>query len=189
LTFRGATLERRHVDGVLVIDLGGGSTELVTRDRAVSVDVGSVRLTEQFGEGVNAIAAAARAALPGCFEPTRAIGVAGTITTLAALDLGLEAYDPDRVHGHRLTFDAVDTQLRRLAALPLEKRRRLPALEPERAPVIVAGATLVREVLRRYELDELEVSEQDLLHAVALEAAQLAEPVEGDAPPGAYTCC
>ena len=189
LTFRGVTLGLPEDDDPLVIDLGGGSTELVTRERAVSVDVGSVRLTEQFGEDVDAIAAAVRTALPDGFGPTRAIGVAGTITTLAALDLRLDEYDRDRVHGHRLTVDAIDAQLRRLAALPLEERRRLPALDPERAPVIVAGATIVREVLRRYDLDELEVSEQDLLHALALEAAELPEPVEGEAPPGAYTCC
>jgi exopolyphosphatase/guanosine-5'-triphosphate,3'-diphosphate pyrophosphatase len=189
LTFRGVTLELPEDEDPLVVDLGGGSTELVTRERAVSVDVGSVRLTEQFGEDVEAIAAAVRTALPEGFEPTRAIGVAGTITTLAALDLGLAEYDRDRVHGHRLTVEAVDEQLHRLAALPLEERRRLPALEPERAPVIVAGATIVREVLRRYGLEELEVSEQDLLHALALEAAELPEPVEGEAPPGAYTCC
>jgi len=189
LTFRGVTLGLPEDDDPLVIDLGGGSTELVTRERAVSVDVGSVRLTEQFGEDVDAIAAAVRTALPDGFGPTRAIGVAGTITTLAALDLRLDEYDRDRVHGHRLTVDAIDAQLRRLAALPLEERRRLPALDPERAPVIVAGATIVREALRRYDLDELEVSEQDLLHALALEAAELPEPVEGEAPPGAYTCC
>jgi exopolyphosphatase/guanosine-5'-triphosphate,3'-diphosphate pyrophosphatase len=68
-------------------------------------------------------------------------------------------------------------------------RRALPGLEPERAPVIVAGAVIVDEVLRRYGLDELEVSERDLLHGAALVAAELPEAEEGDAPPGAYTCC
>jgi len=63
------------------------------------------------------------------------------------------------------------------------------ALDPERAPVIVAGATIVREVLRRYDLDTVRASERDLLHGAALEAAELPEPVEGAAPPGAYTCC
>ena len=65
----------------------------------------------------------------------------------------------------------------------------MPALDPERAPVIVAGAVIVREALAHFGLDELEASERDLLHGVALAAAQLPEPVEGDAPPGAYTCC
>jgi|SRR5919108_1081996 exopolyphosphatase/guanosine-5'-triphosphate,3'-diphosphate pyrophosphatase len=188
LTFRGATIGRDET-GTMVVDLGGGSTELVTAERTVSVDVGSVRMTEQFGEDVEAIAEHVRSELPDGFEPERAIGVAGTITSLAALDLGLEAYDRERVHGHELTLRSVEQQLGRLAALPLEERKRLPALDPGRAPVIVAGATVVREVLRRYGLESLEASEHDLLHAVALEAARLPEPVEGEAPPGAYTCC
>jgi exopolyphosphatase/guanosine-5'-triphosphate,3'-diphosphate pyrophosphatase len=172
----------------LVVDVGGGSTELIMRDRAVSLDVGSVRMTEQFGEDVDAIAAHMRPLLPD-LQPARAIGVAGTITSLAALDMALADYDRDQVHGHVLTLRAVEEQLSRLAALPLDERRRVPALDPDRAPVIVAGATIVREVLRRYDLDALEASEHDLLHGVALAAAELPEPVEGDAPPGAYTCC
>ena len=127
-----------------------------------------------------------RALLPP-FEPSGAIGVDGTITTLAALELG--GYDAERMHGFNLTREAVERQLQRLASLPLSARRELPGLEPERAPVILGGAVIVREVLDRYGLDGLEVSERDLLHGAALEAAQLPEPVEGDAPPGAYTCC
>ncbi|MDP9284909.1 MAG: Ppx/GppA family phosphatase [Actinomycetota bacterium] len=173
----------------LVLDVGGGSTELVMRDRAVSLNVGSVRLTEQFGEDIDAIAAHVRPLLPADLTPTRAVGVAGTITSLAALDLALPAYDRDQVHGHVLTLRAVETQLARLAALPLDERRKLPALDPDRAAVITAGAVIVREVLRRYGLDALEASEHDLLHGAALAAAELPEPVEGDAPPGAYTCC
>jgi exopolyphosphatase/guanosine-5'-triphosphate,3'-diphosphate pyrophosphatase len=122
-------------------------------------------------------------------QPARAIGVAATITSLAALDLGLTEYDRERVHGHVLTAAAVDAQLHRLASLSLDERRQLPALEPERAPMIVAGAAIVREVLRRYDLDAIEASVHDLLHGVALAAAELPEAVEGDAPPGAYTCC
>ena len=148
-----------------------------------------MRLTERFGEDVDAIAAHVRPLLPTELAPSGAIGVAGTVTTLAALDLGLAEYDPERVHGHVLTADAVDEQLRRLASLPLDERRRLPALDPDRAPVIVAGAAIVREVMRRYALDAIEASERDLLHGVALAAAELPEPDEGAAPPGAYTCC
>jgi exopolyphosphatase/guanosine-5'-triphosphate,3'-diphosphate pyrophosphatase len=176
------------LDGTLVLDVGGGSTELVTRDGAVSLDIGSVRLTELFGEDVDAIATQVRPLLPE-LAPSAAVGVAGTVTSLAALDLGLAEYDRERVHGHVLTLHAVDEQLTRLTSLPLDERRRLPALDPGRAPVIVAGATIVREVLRRYGLDSLRASERDLLHGVALAAAELPEPVEGDAPPGAYTCC
>ena len=185
LTLRGVG---RVSPDTLVLDVGGGSTELIVDGRAVSLDIGSVRLTEQFGEDVDAIGAHVRAVLPH-LEPTRAIGVAGTITSLAALDLELFTYDRERVHGHVLTAAAVEMLVWCLAALPLEERRRLPALDPERAPVIVAGATIVREVLRRYGLGALEASEHDLLHGAALAAAELPEPVEGDAPPGAYTCC
>ena len=80
-------------------------------------------------------------------------------------------------------------RLERLASLPVAQRRELPGLEPERAPVIVAGGVVVREILDRYGLDGLEVSERDLLHGASLEAAQLPAPEEGNAPPGAYTCC
>ena len=176
-------------DDTLVLDVGGGSTEFIMRERAVSIDIGSVRMTEQFGEDVDAIAGHVRPLLPESMQPSRAIGVAGTITSLAALDLALPAYDRDQVHGHVLTTRAVDEQLARLAALPLEQRRRVPALDPERAPVIVAGAVIVREALAHFNLDALEASERDILHGVALAAAELPEPVEGDAPPGAYTCC
>ena len=184
----------RPLDGTTVIlDVGGGSTELITAARCVSVDIGSVRLTERFlrsdpptREELEACAAEARAALPD-LEPTSAIGVAGTVTTLAALELG--RYDPEQIHGRRLAREEVEAQLARLASVPLAERRRLPGLEPERAPVIVAGAVIVDEVLKRYELSGLKVSERDLLHGAALVAAELPEPEEGDAPPGAYTCC
>jgi exopolyphosphatase/guanosine-5'-triphosphate,3'-diphosphate pyrophosphatase len=175
-------------EDTVVLDIGGGSTELIMRDFAISLDVGSVRMTEQFGEDIDAIAAYVRPLLPD-LRPTRAIGVAATNTSLAALDLRLVEYDRDQVHGHVLTREAVEDLLARLAKMPLDERRRLPAFDPDRAPVIVAGATIVREVLSRYDLDAIEASEHDLLHGVALAAAELPEPVEGDAPPGAYTCC
>jgi exopolyphosphatase / guanosine-5'-triphosphate,3'-diphosphate pyrophosphatase len=187
LTFLGATLGRDDT-GVLVVDLGGGSTELVTADEGISTDLGSVRLTERFGEDVGAIAGFIRGHLPEATSE-RAIGVGGTITQLAALDLELEEYDPERVEGHRLSLAAVERLRDGLAAMRVEERAALPAFEPGRAPFIVTGATIVTEVLRGYGLDELEVSEHDLLHAVALEAAGLPAPDEGGVPPSAYTCC
>ena len=193
LTFRGVTTGRSVEEETLVIDVGGGSTELVLGGpdgvtSHMSLDLGCVRMTERFGDDVDACAAHVRSALHQ-LAPRSAIGVAGTVTALAALDLGLVEYDPARVHGHVLSRAAVETQLERLAALPLEERRRVPGLEPERAPVIVAGAVIVREVMGRYGLAELEASEHDSLHGAALEAAALPEPEEGAAPPGAYTCC
>jgi exopolyphosphatase/guanosine-5'-triphosphate,3'-diphosphate pyrophosphatase len=174
--------------GTLVVDIGGGSTEIqvVGTDVRTSLDVGCVRLTERYGEDVEAVRAHVRELLPAA-EPQRAIGVAGTVTTLAALDLGLAEYDPDRIHGHELTAAAVAEQTARLAALSLEERERI--VEPGRAPVIVAGAAILAEVLSFYGLDSIRASERDILHGAALAAAELPEPEEGPAPPGAYTCC
>jgi exopolyphosphatase/guanosine-5'-triphosphate,3'-diphosphate pyrophosphatase len=174
--------------GTLVVDIGGGSTELVLDEFDVSLAMGSVRFTERHGEKVSALEAATYALLPP-LEPTRAIGVAGTITTLAALDLGLPEYDRKLVHGHFLTLAGARAQLERLAALPLEERREVPALEPDRAPVIVAGAAILVAILERYSLAGIEASERGLLHGAVLAAAELPEPEEGAAPPGAYTCC
>jgi exopolyphosphatase / guanosine-5'-triphosphate,3'-diphosphate pyrophosphatase len=186
VTYRGVTAGRALPPGTLVVDVGGGSTELAVDGRdPVSLDVGVVRLTERHGDDLEAAAEHVRSLLPE-LSPSRAIGVAGTVTTLAALELG--GYDPERVHGHRISARAVEAWLERLAGMSLEERRSLPGLEPARAPVIVAGVLIVREVLRAYRLDELEASEHDLLHGVALEAAELPAAEEGDAPPGACAC-
>src|SRR5829696_3708986 len=163
LTRRGVAGGRELEPGTLVLDVGGGSTELTIDRSRVSLDLGCVRVTERFlhsdpptREEVEAASSAVRDALPD-FEPTQVVGVAGTVTTLASLARA--------------------------------QRQELPGLEPERAPVIVAGAIIVREVLDRYGLGTLEASERDILHGAALEAAALPPAEEGDAPPGAYTCC
>jgi exopolyphosphatase/guanosine-5'-triphosphate,3'-diphosphate pyrophosphatase len=111
------------------------------------------------------------------------------VTTLATIDLGDASYDPDRTHGHALTRAAVEAQLERLAAMTTEERLAVPAIEPGRASVIVAGIVVLREVMTTYELTEIEVSERDVLHGAAFAAAELPEPEEGAAPPGAHTCC
>jgi exopolyphosphatase/guanosine-5'-triphosphate,3'-diphosphate pyrophosphatase len=194
-----AQLLLRGLGGVdartLVLDVGGGSTELVAGDSRTSLDIGGVRMTERFlhhdpptREELDGCAAHVRAELPD-LDVEHAIGVAGTITTLAALDLDLEEYDPERVHGHLLSREGAQRQLARLAALPLAERRRVPALDPERAPAIVGGAVIVIEVLDRYSLGGLEASERDMLAGAALEAAELRVPAVGEAPPGAFTCC
>jgi exopolyphosphatase/guanosine-5'-triphosphate,3'-diphosphate pyrophosphatase len=187
-----AEMTRRGVGeldaATLLVDIGGGSTELVLGDFDTSLPLGSVRFTERYGDDVDASVEAARALLPE-LEPAGSVGVAATITTFAALDLGLDAYDRARVHGHVLTRDGARAQLERLAALPLEERRRVPALDPERAPVIVAGGAILLAILDAYELEAIRVSERDLLDGAALAAAELPEPEEGAAPPGAYTCC
>ena len=197
MALRGVSVGRPLEPGTLILDVGGGSTELTLPDLRVTLDIGSMRLTERFlpndpptARELAACRLAVRLALDehaGALDVRHAIGVAGTITTIAALEL--ERYDRERVHGYRITPEAVERQLERLAALPLEARRGLPGLEPARAPVIVAGVAIVAEALRFFGLDELEVSEHDLLTGAALAAAELPEREEGDAPPGAYTCC
>ena len=200
MMIRGVSSGRSSVDDVLLVDIGGGSTELVLATAgeiafSTSLDVGCVRLTERFLRSdppsrseLAAAGAYVRSLLP-ALEATSAIGVAGTITTLATLDLGGDEYDPARTHGHPLALAAVEAQLGRLAAMTTEERVAIPAIEPGRASVIVAGILVLREVMVAYGLDEIEVSERDVLHGAALAAAELPEPEEGAAPPGAYTCC
>ncbi len=208
MTFRGVTSEQELEQGTVIVDLGGGSTELVSGGAEGvgwhdSLDIGSVRLTERH---LAASDPPTRDELEACAVDVHAllvervpeeirsgtkalVGVAGTITSLAALDLGLDGYDRERVHGHRLSADGLERQLERLAAAPVEERRRIPALHPDRAPVIVAGAVIAREVLEFFGVDELVTSERDILDGAALAAADLPEQEEGAAPPGAYTCC
>jgi len=174
--------------GTLLVDLGGGSTELVLDGFHTSLAMGSVRFTERNGEDAAASIEAARPLLPE-LQPEDAVGVAATITSIAALDLGLGEYDRERVDGHVLTRDGARAQLERLTGLTLDERRRVPGLEPERAPVIVAGAAILVAILDAYGLESIRVSERDLLDGAALAAAELPEPEEGAAPPGAYTCC
>jgi exopolyphosphatase/guanosine-5'-triphosphate,3'-diphosphate pyrophosphatase len=175
--------------GTLVVDIGGGSTELQVAggELRTSLDVGCVRLTERFGEDVAAIREHVRRLLPDA-QPERAVGVAGTVTTIAALDLALPEYDPERIHGHEISLAAARGQTERLARLSLDERV-AAGVEPGRASVIVAGAAILVEILERYGLDAIEASERDILHGAALAAAELPEPEEGAAPPGAYTCC
>jgi exopolyphosphatase/guanosine-5'-triphosphate,3'-diphosphate pyrophosphatase len=170
--------------GTLLLDVGGGSTELVAGGFRTSLDVGSVRLTERYLASdpptpaeLDEAAQEVRDLLP-ALEVEAAVGVAGTVAQLALL-----AGTPE------LRLVSIEGLLDGLASLPLEERRQVKNLDPARAPVIVGGMLIVREVLRRYGLDRLQFSVRDLLDGAALEAAALPEPVEGPAPPGAYTCC
>jgi exopolyphosphatase/guanosine-5'-triphosphate,3'-diphosphate pyrophosphatase len=190
LTFLGATSARAdQEDRTLVIDIGGGSTELVTGrpgadpDFHVSTQAGSVRQTERHlhddppapdqlealrGEvrGIveDAVPADVRALV------ARGIAVAGTATQLAAIDLGLHSRAGERVHGHVLELDAVRRNLDRLASVPLEERRRVRGLDPDRAPTIVAGAAILIEAMQSFGLERVETSETDILHGAALAA-------------------
>lgn len=188
LTFLGATSERDPSDRapVLVFDIGGGSTELVIGaghevSFHVSTQAGVVRQTErylhqdppteaecaQLSENVRTILSDA---VP---EPQRhhvqcAIGVAGTATSLAAIAQDLEPYDPERVHGYQLTEQECERILARLARLPLSQRRQVAGLHPDRAPTIIAGALIFRQVMGIFGLARVEVSEHDILRGAAL---------------------
>jgi exopolyphosphatase/guanosine-5'-triphosphate,3'-diphosphate pyrophosphatase len=187
LTLRGVVSARPLSGSVVVCDIGGGSTELIAGqdgrvDFAVSLNIGCVRMSERHlhsdpptAEELAALRHEAAGMLPGDVPAGSLIGVAGTITTLATIDLGLEQEIPERVDGHELSADAVAAQLERLGSLPLEQRRQVRGLMPERAPTIVAGTAILAELMAHLGAERLTVSERDILHGAALEAADRAD--------------
>lgn len=187
LSFLGA-LSRVKPEGepVLVMDIGGGSTELITGGAsgdlhsAVSLDVGSVRVTERFfkqnpvaDDDLERAAGYVDDLLTGSgidFDSIGAwIGVAGTVTTLAGVYLELERYDRERVHGARIPLAAIAEQLHRLAELTVDQIRALPSMHPGRADVITGGALVESRIAARVHLDHLIVSESDILDGIALQ--------------------
>src|SRR5262245_60895454 len=162
--------------GTVVVDVGGGSTELITETFRLSMDVGSVRLTERFGDDEDAAAAHIRTLLPD-LHATQALGVDGTTAELAFIG-----------GSPTVTLTTIDESLAWLAD-STEEERRARLLEPDRSEVLAAGVLILRETLRHLGLDSIDASERDLLNGAALEAAALPGAPEGDAPPGAYTCC
>jgi exopolyphosphatase/guanosine-5'-triphosphate,3'-diphosphate pyrophosphatase len=192
LTYLGACAERPAPDHTLVVDIGGGSTELVIGsgeaiDFHASLQAGVVRHSERYltadpprAAELESLATDVRGLIEAALEgdaapsPSEGIAVAGTPTSLAAIDLELDAYDPRLVHGHRLPLASIQHMLSRLAALPLAERLRLPGLQSGRAPTIVAGVIILAEVMRAFDLREIEVSEHDILYGTALEAARAA---------------
>ena len=194
LTFRGATHGRDPQDTtpLLVCDIGGGSTELIVGPTGgsapsfhVSLQAGVVRQTErhlhddpppphELQQLADDVRATIEAGVPEAVRASAAsaVGVAGTATSLAAIDQELDPYDPRRVHGYVLERSEVELLLARLAQMPLAQRRNVRGLHPDRAPTIVAGAAILVEVLRAFGLRRAEVSEHDLLHGVALTRAE-----------------
>ncbi len=191
LSFAGATAELA-VDGpaalprpYLVVDIGGGSTEIaVGTDRPsglVSVDVGCVRITEAFlhsdppsaeelSEAVihvrDHLADVARE-VPEVRSARTLIGLAGTVSTVAAVEQGLARYDRDRIHHFRLTRAAAEDVFRTLATEAAAERRHNPGLEPGRVDVIVGGAVVLVTLMRTFGFDEMLVSEADILDGLA----------------------
>jgi exopolyphosphatase / guanosine-5'-triphosphate,3'-diphosphate pyrophosphatase len=186
LTFLGATAGRTPDGDTLVIDIGGGSTEFVsgragsTPSFHVSTRLGSVRQTERHlahdpprhdelealaDEACQIIAAAVPAEIRERVD--KVIAVAGTPTSLAAIDQKLDPYDPDRVDGYDLELAAAERILAQLAVLPLERRRNVTGLHSDRAPTIVAGVVILVEALRLFGVRNVEVSESDILDGAA----------------------
>jgi exopolyphosphatase/guanosine-5'-triphosphate,3'-diphosphate pyrophosphatase len=186
LTLRGVVSARPPSGAVVVCDIGGGSTELIAGQDArvgfaVSLKMGCVRMSERHlhsdpptAEQVAALRHEAAGMLPGHVPAGSLVGVAGTVTTLATIDLGLDEEIPEQIDGHELSADAVAAQLERLAALPLDERRQVRGLMPERASTIVAGTAILAELMRHLGAERLTVSERDILHGAALEAANSA---------------
>jgi exopolyphosphatase / guanosine-5'-triphosphate,3'-diphosphate pyrophosphatase len=188
LTFLGATSERDPNDRtpIAVIDIGGGSTEIVIgRGREatfhVSTRAGVVRQTERYlheDPPTEAEMERTREEVRGILlegvpvdernAVQHAIAVAGTATSLAAIAQHLDPYDPDKVHGYRLTRDECSKLLAHLATMPLAERRQVAGLDPARAPTIIAGVIILIEVLTLFGLGEVEVSEHDILRGAAL---------------------
>jgi exopolyphosphatase/guanosine-5'-triphosphate,3'-diphosphate pyrophosphatase len=188
LSFRGATLTRNSAAPTLVVDVGGGSTEIALGDESgvidrASLDIGSVRLTERYFHSdprTEAEVDQARAFLTTELRETRMlgtqpaalVGVAGTITSLATMALRVDPGDMDAIDGQRLTARDVAEAARTLAATPIATLRERPGLHPKRAPVIAAGALIVSETMRAAAAERLTVSVRDILHGAALELAE-----------------
>ena len=185
LAFRGATAQLDPAFGPFVVaDIGGGSTELATgsgqlddEPEVVSLDVGCVRVTERFlqndpptSEQLSQAVSVVRIHLqeaarevPAIREARQLVGVAGTFTTMAAVEMGLQVYDPGRVHHFDLTKAAAEDVFRTLATEKLADRVYNPGLAPERADVIVAGALVAVSIMREFDFGSCLVSEADLL--------------------------
>ncbi len=186
-TYLGATSENPPSEPTLVLDIGGGSTELVVGTGSEvafhdSLQAGVVRHSERHvasdpptaGE-LEALATDVRGLIEESVgagvEARQGIAVAGTPTSLAAVEIELEPYDPTRVHGHVLELPSIQRMLSRLASVPLAERVEIPGLHPDRAPTIVAGVVILVEVMRAFGLEQIGVSEHDILYGTALAAA------------------
>jgi exopolyphosphatase/guanosine-5'-triphosphate,3'-diphosphate pyrophosphatase len=182
LSFAGATAELDPADGpFLVVDIGGGSTEFVLgtteAEGVVSVDVGCVRITEKFihsdppapeelSQAISVLHSYledVRREVPGVKEARRLVGLAGTVSTMAAVEIGLAEYDRDRIHHFVLTKAAAEDVFRTLATESRAQRVHNPGLEEARADVIVGGAAVLVAIMRNFEFDECLVSEADIL--------------------------
>jgi len=189
LTYIGACAERPPTPKTLVIDIGGGSTELVIGDGPdvgfyASLQVGTVRHTERHithdppeASELEALADEVKVLIGQSLEGAAlaqanvGIGVAGTPTSLAAIEQELDPYDPELVHGYVLSLTSIQRMYSQLASMTLEQRLEVVGLHKGRAPTIVAGVVILIQVMRAFGLPEIEVSEHDILWGAALDAA------------------
>ena len=188
LVFAGATGGTPDPDATVVVDIGGGSTEIVTDEGGVSTDIGSIRLTERCLPNHPAtdrdLATARREAarvmgvadLPG---RSRALGAAGTWTSLAAMHLGLDTYESHEVEGTTLGLGDVERMVEWLGSLSLEEKTAIPSLNPKRAPIILGGAVVAETSLRLLGLRRITVTGHDILDGVCLSVAGGRWPVAG----------
>lgn len=189
MTYRGARSGGHVGERTLVVDIGGGSTELIVGsgdepEFHTSMQVGVVRHSERHvhadpprTEELEALSADVGGSLeselathPG-LRADRAIAVAGTPATLAAIELELEDFDADVVEGHQLSLASAQQSCSRLASLPVAERGKITGVDPDRAPTIVAGVVILIKAMRAFGLDRVEVSERDILYGAALSAA------------------
>ena len=186
LTYLGAYAERPPAEKTMVVDIGGGSTELVIGDGpdvgfSASLQAGTVRHTERHlahdppeAAELEQLAGDVSVLIDGALEGAAfaranyGIGVAGTPTSLAAIDQKLDPYDPELVHGYRLSLESIQRMLALLASKPLAERVQIVGLHEGRAPTIVAGVVILIQVMRAFGLSEIEVSEHDILWGAAL---------------------
>jgi exopolyphosphatase/guanosine-5'-triphosphate,3'-diphosphate pyrophosphatase len=187
LTYLGASSEHTPTVPTLVVDIGGGSTELIVGKGEeiafhTSLQAGVVRHTERHINSdpptaieLESLAADIRgliaSALGAGVSAEAGIAVAGTPTSLAAIEMELEPYDPARVHDHVLALPAIQRMLSRLASVPLAERIRIPGMHTDRAPTIVAGVVILVETMRAFGLEQIAVSEHDILYGSAIAAA------------------
>jgi exopolyphosphatase / guanosine-5'-triphosphate,3'-diphosphate pyrophosphatase len=187
LTYLGATAEHRPRQPTLVVDIGGGSTELIvgTGEEVAfhaSLQAGVVRHTERHiasdpptAVELESLAGDVRGAIESVLGEAppaeQGIAVAGTPTSLAAVEMSLDPYDPERVHEHVLTLPSIQRMLSQLASAPLAERVGIPGLHVDRAPTIVAGVVILVEAMRAFDLEHISVSEHDILYGTAITAA------------------
>jgi len=168
------------LESTVIVDIGGGSTEFTWKSDAGvmcrSVNAGAVRMTEG-GHDDPMIKKIMREALGEVSRgsPGRLTGVGGTVTTLAAMDMGLTRYDRSLVHGYTLTGIRVEKLLERLVRAGPEGRKSIPGLQPARADIIEAGVRILLIIMRFLEIDTLTVSEADLMYGLAMEEAKTVE--------------